>query len=104
MTDDKFAQAKSIDILNTRGLSAKRDYVRGLERRGDAEALSLLVECLCDESWFLRDLAEEAFLNMAERGAETVWHGEAYQAFRDQLSSETPPDVCRSCSVYSGTF
>ncbi|HTM56831.1 MAG TPA: HEAT repeat domain-containing protein [Candidatus Udaeobacter sp.] len=69
MTDDKFAQAKSIDILNTRGLSAKRDYVRGLERRGDAEALSLLVECLCDESWFLRDLAEEAFLNMAERGA-----------------------------------
>src|SRR5260221_692485 len=31
MTDDKLAQAKSIDILNTRGLSAKRDYVRRLD-------------------------------------------------------------------------
>jgi HEAT repeat protein len=69
MADDKFSQARSDDILNARGLSAKRDYVHGLERRADAEALSLLVECLCDESWYLRDLAEEAFLRMAERGA-----------------------------------
>ena len=26
------------------------------------------------------------------------------QAFRDELSSETPPEVCRSCAIYSGTF
>ncbi|MBI1798737.1 MAG: hypothetical protein HYR73_03520 [Candidatus Eisenbacteria bacterium] len=69
MADDKFGPGKTIDILNTRGLSAKREYVRALEQRADAEALSLLVECLCDESWYLRDLAEESFLRIADRGA-----------------------------------
>jgi radical SAM protein with 4Fe4S-binding SPASM domain len=44
------------------------------------------------------------FGSMAERGAETVWNNEAYQAFRDALSTESPPEVCRSCAVYSGTF
>jgi HEAT repeat protein len=69
MTDDKYGQGKTLDLLNARGLTAKREYVRGLEQRADAEALSLLAECLCDESWFLRDLAEQAFLRLADRGA-----------------------------------
>jgi HEAT repeat protein len=69
MTDDKHGTGKAPEVLNSRGLAAKRDYVRGLEQRADAEALALLVECLCDESWFLRDLAEEAFLRMADKGA-----------------------------------
>jgi len=69
MNDDKFSQSKSLDFLSSRGLTAKREYVRGLESRTDAEALSLLVECLCDESSYLRDLAEEAFLRMPDRGA-----------------------------------
>ena len=42
--------------------------------------------------------------SMAEEGVAAVWNGEAYQAFRAQLASENPPDVCRSCSVYSRTF
>jgi radical SAM protein with 4Fe4S-binding SPASM domain len=44
------------------------------------------------------------FGNMAEQGVEAVWEGEAYQAFREALSSETPPEVCRSCAIYTGTF
>ena len=44
------------------------------------------------------------FGSMAEQGAEAVWNNHAYHAFREQLSSETPPDVCRSCSVYAHTF
>lgn len=60
MSDDTFAQAKPFDALNSRGLIGKREYVRGLEQRRDEEALSLLVECLCDESWYLRDQAEAA--------------------------------------------
>jgi HEAT repeat protein len=71
MSDDKYGPNRPLDVLNARGLTAKREYVRGLEQRRDAEALSLLVECLCDESWFLRDLAEEAFLRM---GAEQAHH------------------------------
>jgi len=69
MADDKFAQSKAFDAMNPRGLAAKREYVRGLEQRRDAEALSLLVECLCDESWYLRDLAERAFLRLGEEAA-----------------------------------
>jgi len=68
MSDEKRSQ-RPFDALNSRGLTGKREYVRSLELRTDAEALSLLVECLCDESWFLRDLAESALLRMGERGA-----------------------------------
>jgi radical SAM protein with 4Fe4S-binding SPASM domain len=42
--------------------------------------------------------------NMAESGVDAVWNGPEYEAFRAALSSETPPEVCRSCSIYSGTF
>jgi radical SAM protein with 4Fe4S-binding SPASM domain len=42
--------------------------------------------------------------NLAERGADAVWNGPEYQGFRAALSSDSPPEVCRSCAVYSGTF
>jgi MoaA/NifB/PqqE/SkfB family radical SAM enzyme len=42
--------------------------------------------------------------DLAALGANAVWNGPAYQAFRARLSSEHPPEVCRSCSVYWGTF
>ena len=44
------------------------------------------------------------FGNMAERGVAPVWDGDAYQSFRDRLASDEPPDICRSCSIYTGTF
>jgi hypothetical protein len=69
---DKYASSRPFDALNPRGLAGKREYVRSLEQRSDAEALSLLVECLCDESWYLRDLAEEALLRLGERGASVL--------------------------------
>jgi MoaA/NifB/PqqE/SkfB family radical SAM enzyme len=33
-----------------------------------------------------------------------LWNGPGYSQFRDALSSATPPEVCQSCSIYSGTF
>lgn len=44
------------------------------------------------------------FGKLAEQGADALWNGAPYQTFRDQLSSDEPPEVCRSCSIYSGTF
>lgn len=44
------------------------------------------------------------FGSVIEQGVEAVWHGGAYQQFRDALSSEEPPEVCKSCSIYKGTF
>jgi radical SAM protein with 4Fe4S-binding SPASM domain len=34
----------------------------------------------------------------------SVWHNEAYQAFRAALLTDEPPEVCRGCSLYRGTF
>jgi MoaA/NifB/PqqE/SkfB family radical SAM enzyme len=42
--------------------------------------------------------------DMARDGAMAVWQGEDYRDFREALSSEMPPEVCRSCAIYSGTF
>ncbi len=44
------------------------------------------------------------FGNMAEQGVAAVWDSSAFQAFRDQLDSDDPPEICRSCAVYTGTF
>jgi MoaA/NifB/PqqE/SkfB family radical SAM enzyme len=35
---------------------------------------------------------------------EEVWNGPAYRQFREQLASSTPPEICRSCSIYNGMF
>ena len=42
--------------------------------------------------------------NMVEHGVEQVWNGDQYQAFREQMDSDSPPAICRSCSVYNGHF
>ena len=44
------------------------------------------------------------FGKVPEQRAEELWNSAPYQEFRDQLSSEEPPEICRSCSVYRGTF
>lgn len=44
------------------------------------------------------------FGNMATLGVEEIWNGEQYQAFRDRLDSDDPPEICRSCAVYRGVF
>jgi radical SAM protein with 4Fe4S-binding SPASM domain len=44
------------------------------------------------------------FGNIAEQGAEATWNAPAYQQFRDQLASDSPPEICRSCALYTGTF
>lgn len=69
--DDRTA-SRTQDAMNARGLAGKRDYVRSLEQRRDAEALSLLVECLCDESWYLRELAEGALERWGEVAADAL--------------------------------
>ncbi len=42
--------------------------------------------------------------NLSEQSFEKLWNGPAYEDFRVRLDSSEPPEVCRSCSVYSGTF
>lgn len=38
------------------------------------------------------------------RSVTDIWNGAEYEAFRAALDSDTPPEICRSCAVYNGTF
>jgi len=42
--------------------------------------------------------------NAAADGVAETWNGNAYQDFRTRLDSDDPPDICRSCAIYTGTF
>jgi radical SAM protein with 4Fe4S-binding SPASM domain len=33
-----------------------------------------------------------------------IWNGRAFTSFRNRLASGNPPDICRSCAVFLGTF
>jgi radical SAM protein with 4Fe4S-binding SPASM domain len=44
------------------------------------------------------------FGNMTREGVVRVWNNEAYRAFREGLASDEPPEICRGCAVYRGTF
>ena len=44
------------------------------------------------------------FGKIDEQGVEATWNSPAYQQFRDQLNSDQPPEICRSCAVYNRTF
>lgn len=44
------------------------------------------------------------FGNMVRDGAEAVWSNDSYNEFRQQLADGPPPEVCRGCAVYEGTF
>jgi MoaA/NifB/PqqE/SkfB family radical SAM enzyme len=44
------------------------------------------------------------FGNALELGAERVWNGTGMDEFRRQLASDEPPEICRSCAMYQGTF
>src|SRR5580765_7480161 len=67
MADEQSLAGRVSDATSARGLAGKRDYVRSLEQRRDEAAVGLLVECLCDESGYLRGLAETALLEIGER-------------------------------------
>jgi radical SAM protein with 4Fe4S-binding SPASM domain len=44
------------------------------------------------------------FGNMAKDGVEAVWNNDAYETFRTRLDGDDPPEICKSCAVYAGTF
>jgi hypothetical protein len=44
------------------------------------------------------------FGNMLNDGVAGVWANDEYQAFRERLASDRPLPICRSCSLYRGTF
>lgn len=64
MADEPYTSLRPFDALSPRGLAGKREYVLDLEQKGDGSAVRLLVECLADESGYLRDLAAAALVRL----------------------------------------
>jgi MoaA/NifB/PqqE/SkfB family radical SAM enzyme len=44
------------------------------------------------------------FGNVVKDGVAAVWNNEPYNAFRARLASDDPPEICRGCALYNGTF
>ena len=44
------------------------------------------------------------FGSAAEQPVADVWNGPAFADFRAHLDTDDPPEICRSCAVYNGTF
>lgn len=44
------------------------------------------------------------FGNVREKSVADLWNDDGYNRFRDSLASDDPPEVCASCSIYTGTF
>lgn len=44
------------------------------------------------------------FGNVISNGAKETWNNADYNAFRQELDSALPPEVCRTCAIYQGTF
>ncbi|MGE5491368.1 MAG: radical SAM protein [Actinomycetota bacterium] len=42
--------------------------------------------------------------DMARESAITVWNGDQYRKFRAALASGQPPEICRGCGIYNGSF
>lgn len=45
-----------------------------------------------------------SFGSVARDGVGPVWNSAAFEAFRARLDSDEPPEICRSCAVWHGTF
>lgn len=44
------------------------------------------------------------FGNVRDQPFSHTWNGSRYQRFRAQLASGQPPEICKSCAIYTGTF
>jgi hypothetical protein len=44
------------------------------------------------------------FGSVLDQNVDVIWNGESYETFRAQLASAEPPEICRNCAVYTGTF
>jgi hypothetical protein len=64
--DERIESGRAIEALRRKNLEGKRAFIEELRRHQDNRSISLLLEILCDESWYLRELAIKALVEMGE--------------------------------------
>jgi HEAT repeat protein len=64
--DDKLETGRTLEALRKKNLEGKKTFIEELKRQKTPKSISLLLEIMCDESWYLRELA---ILALAEAGS-----------------------------------
>lgn len=67
--DERLEAGRTLEALRRKNLEGKKTFIEELRRQKNPKSVSLLLEILCDESWYLRDLAFKA---LVESGALAV--------------------------------
>lgn len=62
--NDRLEIGGTLEALRRKNLEGKKSFVEELRRQKTPQAISLLLEILCDESWYLRDLAIGALVEV----------------------------------------
>ena len=57
MVDDRLESGRTLEALRKKNLEGKKMFIEELRKQKTPKAVSLLLEILCDESWYLRELA-----------------------------------------------
>ncbi|TPW11637.1 MAG: hypothetical protein FD129_1616 [bacterium] len=63
--DDRIESGRAIEALRRKNLEGKKTFIEEL-RQSDPKSISLLLEILCDESWYLRELALKSLVDIGE--------------------------------------
>jgi len=72
MENEELDSGKILERLRIKNLSGKRHLIEDLKKRKNPRTVSLLVEMLQDESWYLREQAVLALSDAGEEAREAV--------------------------------
>jgi HEAT repeat protein len=70
--EDKLESGRTLEALRRKNLEGKRLFIEELRRQKTTRAVSLLLEILCDESWYLRELAIGALVETGQPAIEPL--------------------------------
>jgi HEAT repeat protein len=72
MRDEELEGGRTLERLRLKNLAGKKNLIEDLKKRKSERSVSLLVEMLHDESWYLREQAVKALSEAGEDAKEPV--------------------------------
>lgn len=72
MRNDELEDAKILERLRLKNMAGKKNLIEDLKKRKSQRSVSLLVEMLQDESWYLREQAVQALCDAGDEATEPV--------------------------------
>jgi HEAT repeat protein len=70
--NDKLEAGRTLESLRRKNLEGKRTFIEELKKQKTPKSISLLLEILCDESWYLRELSIGALVDSGSMSLEPL--------------------------------